>query len=252
MTDLKDPKAKHIRYMDFVSYKPKANADPLASRPASRPVAKPKPVEKVHSVADQIPPKGIHKPVSHPERAPKIETSNTVSVKRREEKPYISRTPATSRDLYAEAIDPNAKQASNAKKDDLALKASAALSGGAGFASARTPDNNAYSLGGKSPFLPNYTIDKRPLSNSVPAKKRDNYEKLSFLGVNEESTSRKNIYDKSEKPLAKSDQKAKKSKTVKVIDDTKKKRGVPTWLIIIITILLGAGVGAGVYFLLPK
>ena len=248
MTDLKDPKAKPVRYMDFVSHKPKANADPLASRPASRPVAKPRPVEKVHSVADQIPPKGLHKTVEHhPERAPKIETSNAVTVKKREEKPYISRTPATSRDLYAAAIDPNAKQAANVKNDDLALKASAALSG-----SAKAPDNNAYSLGGKSPFLSNYTIDKRPLSNSVPTKKRDNYEKLSFLGVNEESTSRKNVYDKSEKPSEKLDQKAKKSKPVKVIDDTKKKRGVPTWLVIIITIILGATVGAGVYFLLPK
>ena len=168
---------KPVRYMDFVSHKPKANADPLASRPASRPVAKPKPVAKVHSVADQIPPKGIHKPVEHhPERAPKIETSNTVSVKKREEKPYISRTPATSRDLYAKAIDPNQPK----ERDDLAIKAAAAISGSAKPAP-KAPDNNAYSLGGKSPFLPNYIVSKRPLSDSVPTKKRDNYEKLSFL-----------------------------------------------------------------------
>lgn len=251
MTDPKEPKAKPVRYMDFVSHKPKANADPLASRPASRPVAKPKPVERVHSVADQIPPKGAQKPVHHPERAPKIETS-TVPVKKREEKPYISRTPATSRDLYAAAIDPNAKKAPNVRNDDLALKASVALSGGAKSASVKSPDNNAYSLGGKSPFLPNYTINKRPLSNSVPSKKQDNYEKLSFLGVSEEPTSHKNIYDKAEPASEKLDKKSKKPKTVKVVDDTKKKRGVPTWLVIIITIILGAAVGAGVYFLLPK
>ncbi|MBR3232681.1 hypothetical protein IKF74_00090 [Candidatus Saccharibacteria bacterium] len=238
---------KPVRYMDFVSHKPKANADPLASRPASRPVAKPKPVAKVHSVADQIPPKGVHKPVEHhPERAPKIETSNTVSVKKREEKPYISRTPATSRDLYAKAIDPNQPK----ERDDLAIKAAAAISGSAKPAP-KAPDNNAYSLGGKSPFLPNYIVSKRPLSDSVPTKKRDNYEKLSFLGVNEEPTSRKNVYDKANK-LDKTPEKGKKAKTVKVIDDTKKKRGVPTWLVIIITIILGAAVGAGVYFLLPK
>ena len=213
---------KPVRYMDFVSHKPKANADPLASRPASRPVAKPKPVEKVHSVADQIPPKGAQKPAQkpvdhHPERTPKIVTTNTVPVKKKEEKPYISRTPAP-------------KPAPKA------------------------PDNNAYSLGGKSPFLPNYSVDKRPLSDSVPTKKRDNYEKLSFLGVDEKSTPRKNVYDKPAEPAEKpeKDKKDKEPKTVKVIDDTKKKRGIPTWLVIILTIILGAAVGAGVYFLLPK
>lgn len=206
---------KPVRYMDFVSHKPKANADPLASRPASRPVAKPKPVEKVHSVADQIPLRGAQKPVEHhPERTPKIETTNTVPVKKREEKPYISRTPAQ-------------KPAPKA------------------------PDNNAYSLGGKSPFLPNYSVDKRPLSDSVPTKKRDNYEKLSFLGVDEKPTPRKNVYDKPAEPAEKPE-KDKRPKTVKVIDDTKKKRGIPTWLVIILTIILGAAVGAGVYFLLPK
>ena len=234
--------------MDFVSHKPKANADPLASRPASRPAAKPAPkVAKVHSVADQIPPKGARKPVDHhPERAPKIETSNVVAVKKREEKPYISRTPATSRDLYAKAIDPN-----QSKEDDLALKVAAVVSNSTKPTTPKAPDNNAYSLGGKSPFLLNYNVNKRPLSDSVPTKKRDNYEKLSFLGVNEEPTSHKNVYNKEEKTSEKP-AKDKKVKTVKVVDDAKKKRGVPTWLVIIITIILGAAVGAGVYFLLPK
>ena len=262
MTDPKEPKAKQpVRYMDFVSHKPRANADPLASRPASRPVTKPAPkVEKVHSVADQIPPKGVHVPAikhaadPHPERKPRIETTSTkVTVRKKEEKPYISRTPATSRDLYAEAIDPNAKKAPNVKNDDLALKASAALSGSTKTAAA-APDNNAYSLGGKSPFLPNYTIDKRPLSDSVPAKKKDSYENLSFLGVSDDPSSRKNVYQKHATPKedAAKDADKPKKKSVKVIDDTKKKRGVPTWLVIIITIILGAAVGAGVYFLLPK
>lgn len=251
MSDPKPKSQKPVRYMDFVSHKPKANADPLASRPASRPVAKPKPVAKVHSVADQIP--AHPKPVeNHPERAPKIETSGPVAVKKREEKPYISRTPATSRDLYAEAIDPNKSASKPVIKDDLALKASAALSGTTKQPAPKAPDNNAYSLGGKSPFLENYVIDKRPLSDSVPAKKKDNFEKLSFLGVSDqEPTHRKNVYQKSES-ASDSSVTPKKSKTVRVIDDTKKKRGIPTWLVILITIILGAAVGTGVYFLLPK
>ena len=221
---------KPVRYMDFVSRKPRANADPLASRPASRPVKKPAPkVAKVHSVSDQIPPK--------------------ITVKKTEQKPYISREPAKSRDLY-----PEPKPAKAKTDDALAIKASATLSGTSKPAEAKAPDNNAYSLGGKSPFLPNYTVDKRPLSNSVPAKKPDaNFEKLSFLGVGEEASSKKNIYEKkSEAKKDKKDKKDKKSKTVRVIDDTKKKRGIPVFVVILLTIILGAAVGAGVYFLLPK
>ena len=248
MTDLKDSKAKPpVRYMDFVSHKPRANADPLASRPASRPVVKPAPMpKKVHSVADQIPPKH--------ETAPALKPEPAIRIKKSEQKPYISRTPASSRDLYADAIDPSKPKPTKLTSkptDDLALKASAALSG-ASRPALKSPDNNAYSLSGKSPFLPNYTIDKRPLSNSVPAKKRDaSYEKLSFLGVGDqpESSHKKNLYTR--KTDAKKTKKEPKP-PVRIIDDTEKKRGVPVWLVIIITILLGAGVGAGVYFLLPK
>ena len=230
MTDSK-PK-KPVRYMDFISRQPEANADPLASRPAPRPAAKPavKP-EKVHSVSDQIPARGAHA------------SASAVVVKKSEAKPLISREPAKSRDLY-----PEPKPVPKPPVDDLAIKASAALSGTSSPA-VKAPDNNAYSLGGKSPFLPNYTIDKRPLSNSVPAKKKDaNFEKLSFLGVSDETPSKKNIY---EKKSAKSTKESEKP-PVKIIDDSGKKRGVPTWLVIIITIILGAAVGAGVYFLLPK
>lgn len=225
---------KPVRYMDFVSHKPRANADPLASRPASRPAGKPaQRVAKAHSVSDQIPPK-----------APQAEPRPEVTVKREAVKPFISREPAKSRDLYPEPKP--------AKADDaLALKASAALSGTSRPAEAKSPDNNAYSLGGKSPFLPNYSVDKRPLSNSVPAKKPDaNFEKLSFLGVGEEPDHKKNVYDKKPASSKKEDKKAKKS--VRVIDDTQKKHGVPVLVVIFITILLGAAVGAGVYFLLPK
>ncbi len=244
MTDLKDPKVKKpVRYMDFVSHKPKANADPLASRPASRPVEKPKPIAKPKSVADQIPAKDAHTPKIVKTKEPEL------VVKKTEQKPYISREPAKSRDLYLEDLE---KSKPAPAKDDLALKASAALSGSSKPAEkpSSAPDGNAYSLGGKSPFLSHYKIDKRPLSNSVPAKKPESYEKLSFLGVNEEPTHHKNIYDKKSSDSAKTDDQSKKS--VRIVDDSDKKRGFPVWAIIIVTILLGAAVGAGVYFLLPK
>ncbi|MBR2587427.1 hypothetical protein IKE71_03610 [Candidatus Saccharibacteria bacterium] len=223
---------KPVRYMDFVGRKPRSSSDPLASRPVMRvaPKTHAPVVKRVASVADQIPAKRAS--VSYP------------TVKRVEEKPLISRQPATSRDLYPDP-KPTAR-----KSDNLALKASAALSG-----SAKPAINSSEK---KSPFLENYTIDKRPLSSSVKKKQEDNFEKLSFLGVSETESPRKNVYDKKPAKKPKKDKKAKSGKpdssekVVKIIDDTGEKRGVPVWAIILITILLGAAVGAGIYFLLPK
>lgn len=241
MSESNPKKKKVVRYMDFISRKPEANSDPLASRPVSRPTPKPK-VEKVKSVADQIPPKGAARPA--------------VSVKKQETKPFISRKPATSRDLYPEekkAEIPKPAPKVEKPMDDLAIKASAAFSGTSQPAE-KAPDNNAYSLGGKSPFLPNYSVDKRPLSNSVPDKKDGKFEKISYLAVNDatqESTRHKNVYKKSEKTDVK-DKDASGDDGIEVIDDIEEKRGIPTWIIIILTIILGAATGAGVYFLLPK
>jgi len=240
---------KPTRYMDFISRKPSENSDPLASRPNSRPVKQPKPiVKKAPSVADQIPAKGAHieKP---PVKAPKSEQE--LVVKKDDDRPLISRKPATSRDLYAESINPDKPKTIIEKPvDDLAIKASAALSGTSQPAE-KTSDGSAYSLNGKSPFLPNYIVDKRPLSNSVPAKRSDGqFEKLSYLGVSDQSADsshRKNVYERAEEPEGVSG-----NETIKIIDDTQKKHGAPTWLIIILTIILGAAAGAGVYFLLPK
>lgn len=241
-----EPKTKKTpRYMDFIGRKPSANADPLASRPKSRPATKPKPVvKKVSSVADQIPPKGAHTvPKPEVKDAPKkVVSTSAVHVEKREEKPYISREPAKSRDLYNDATDPNKRDSKPTEKPEPKAKSNDSA-----------PDNNAYSLGGKSPFITNYNVDKRPLSNSVPAKKKDdNFEKLSFLGVNDtnESGHHKNVYKRDDDSRDKPEKK--KNKTVRIIDDEAEGKGMPIWLIIILTIILGAAVGAGVYFILPK
>ncbi len=236
MSEPNPHKKKTARYMDFISRKPEMNSDPLASRPVPRPAPKPKPkVEKVQSVADQIPQKGAARPA--------------VAVKRQETKPFISRKPATSRDLYPETEPETPKS-----EPKLVKSADGPMT--ATHPTEKTPDNNAYALGGKSPFLPysNYAVDKRPLSNSIPEKKDGDYEKLSFLAVNEwpqKSDRRKNVYKDSKKENPK-DEKAEEKDDVKVVDDFKEKHGLPTWLIIIITIILGAATGAGVYYLLPK
>ena len=215
---------KPVRYMDFIGGSRSSSTDPLISRPVAKKVAE-KPVVKKESPAK-------------------------VTVEKTSEKPMISRKPATSRDLYPTKKPEEKKPVKTTDKpvDNLAKKASDAL---AGRKSPDAPDGNSYSLSGKSPFLPNYTIDKRPLSSSVPEKKKEeNFEKLSFLGVSETSDKpRKNVYEKKEDEKK---GKKKEKKPVKIIDDSDKKSGLPLFVIIILTIILGAAVGAGVYFLLPK
>ena len=212
-------KVKPVRYMDFVGTRRAASTDPLISRPgAKRPPVKPaaKPADK-----------------------------SSVKVEKTAEKPMISRKPATSRDLYP-TKSPAVKPAEKSTEKPAAKPASKKPD---------TPDNNSYSLGGKSPFLPNVSVEKRGLSDSVPDKKPEHFEKVSYLGVNDSSEkSRKNVYDKKEiidlEPESK--KKHKEKKPVKIIDNKEKKSGFPLALIIILTIILGAAVGAGVYFLLPK
>lgn len=243
-----------VRYMDFISRKPSENSDPLASRPETRPVKQPPRVEKTPSVADQIPPKG-----AHIENAPVNKPEPEIAIKKDTEKAFVSREPATSRDLYAEPIDPDkpkTKTESSKSADRLATRASFTLpddSKKKGSASSR--EDNAHSANKKSPFLPHYTVEKRPLSDSVPDKRREGqFEKLSYLGVGEQGSdfTHKNVYKKSDDSSESKSDTRDYEEPVKIIDDEKKKHGVPTWLIILITIILGAGVGAGVYFLLPK
>lgn len=263
MTESKSPKP--VRYMDFVGGRRAASTDPLISRPASR--AAKKPVARPASA-----PKSAQKPAKP---APKPASKTAVAVSK-EAKAFVSRQPATSRDLYPtqkpatksatakpSALAPKSTQKPASKttdqpKDAVARKASAALSGSAKNSSDDAPDNNAYVLGGRSPFLPSYSVDKRPLSSSVKPKETNNFEKLSYLGVSDASSEkpRKNVYEKTpEIELSSADahkKSKKKSKTVKIIDDSDKKSGLPLVIIILLTIILGAAVGAGVYFLLPK
>lgn len=237
-------KPSSARYMDFIGGRRASATDPLISRPVSRPtrelekkvateksLAVPaprslssKPTSKPTPVSIKTTPKPVVKPA--PKSDPKIIKSPT--------KTTASTRPTTS------TLTPS-KPASTPKP--APTKPTPKPS---------TPDNNAYSLGAstKSPFLPSYSVDKRPLSSSVPEKSSaSSYEKLSFLGVNDsaDKTPRKNVYEKKPKP----EKSPKSSRPVKIIDDKEQKSGLPLPVIIIITILLGVATGAGVFFLLP-
>ena len=187
------------RYMDFMGpAQPRparrASGDPLATRPASRAIK-----SSVKSPAT---------PLSNAKPSAKAPVKSSVK--------------------------PPLKTTSPAKaSDDLALKAAAALSGANLKQKSDAPDGNSYSLGGKSPFLSSYNIEKRPLGDKIKEKKVEEIPK-------------KNIYKREE-----SVKKSKKSPTV-IIDEPKKSSGLSTFIIILLTIILGAAVGAGVYFLFFK
>lgn len=89
------------------------------------------------------------------------------------------------------------------------------------------PDAASYTLGGKSPFLTSVTVEKRPLSQSVPSKK--------------------NVYEKAEKPVEKP-----KEPTKIIKKKEKKSSGLWMFLIVILTIILGTLAGAAAFFLLPN
>ena len=94
---------------------------------------------------------------------------------------------------------------------------------------AEAPDASSYTLGGKSPFLTSVTVEKRPLSSSVPPKK--------------------NVYEpkKAEKPAE-----TPKEPTKIIKKKEKKSGGLLMFFIVILTIIRGALAGAAAFFLLPK
>ena len=203
---------KPVRYMDFIGTKrTRKYADPLVSRPKTRPITK-----------------SATKPVSKPAVKPATKLAEKPVSKPASPKAPVSKLP--------EKSVPASRPTVASSSDDISKKASSALS--------RTGTK-------PSPFLKKYSIDKRPLSTSVPKAKDSHFEKISFLGVNSssDSSTTKNVYEKSspEKP----EKKPEKS-PVKIIDTQEKSSGLPIVVIILLTIILGAAVGAGVYFLLPK
>ncbi|MBQ6396027.1 hypothetical protein IJH89_00370 [Candidatus Saccharibacteria bacterium] len=271
--------SSETRYMDFVGRRRSSSTDPLISRPVAKKrgvVSAPSHSPSASRLSTSSAPiRPVSKPVlerSAPAKPSLIKSPaskpSPVRVSSSSEKAFVSRAPSTApRELYpssskADALSAVRSSSSRSVKatkttdrpvDSTAEKASRALSGSARVSGASS---------GKSPFLPSYNIDKRPLSSSVREKKDDNYEKLSFLGVSDASSERprKNVYEKSKKSdlKSKAGEKSKKSeksspkKTVRIIDAPEEKTGLPLPVVMLITILLGAAVGAGVYFLLPK
>ena len=215
--------------MDFVSGRRASSTDPLISRP----VAKRKIVATKPS-SSSAPKKVIKKP-----KVP----SESSSVPKPSKAPVRSTAPAPS----SRASSTPSPKPSVAKPSKLSEDSQKKLP--------EVPDNNLYTLGGKSPFLASYNVDKRPLSSSVPKDNKKNFEKVKFDAEKaiklEDSLPKKNLYEKKSASTPE-EKKKKRAEEVVVIDEEDKKSGIPTIIIALLTIILGAAAGVGIYFLLPK
>ncbi len=108
---------------------------------------------------------------------------------------------------------------------------------------APAPDNNKYSIAGQSPFfLKSVTVEKRPLSNSAP-RRSVAPEGTLYERPNTDPVSKKNHYD------AKPPKETKKSVPTKptVIIPASRRSHAPFIFLLILTIILGAAVGAFIY-----
>lgn len=115
---------------------------------------------------------------------------------------------------------------------------------------ATAPDNNRYALGERSPFfLKSVNVEKRPLSEGPVRTARPTIDRLgiqpNFADEPEltDRKKRKNTYSKRQKKVAKS--KAASKPTV-IIPNSRRSKA-PLVFLIILTIILGAAVGAAAY-----
>lgn len=109
------------------------------------------------------------------------------------------------------------------------------------------PDNNRYALGGESPFLRSVNVEKRPLSSS-PGKFNPKVERSIAARAAETSKpaakpGRKNRYEKKTAPAPHQELPVRPT----VIVPSNRRSKAPLVFLILITIILGAAVGAAVY-----
>lgn len=106
---------------------------------------------------------------------------------------------------------------------------------------AKPVDNNRYALGGQSPFITTVNVEKRPLSDNIS----HDHPKIERPKVPEKETklSRKNVYTKKSKTETKRDLPTPPT----VIVPSSRRSKVPLFFLVLLTIILGAAVGAAAY-----
>lgn len=107
------------------------------------------------------------------------------------------------------------------------------------------PDNNRYALGGESPFLKSVNVEKRPLSDS-PHKFNPKVERKALPASVDSSApakGRKNHYAKKSVPAPHQELPSRPT----VIIPSNRRSKAPLVFLVLLTIILGAAVGAAVY-----
>ncbi len=120
------------------------------------------------------------------------------------------------------------------------------------FSKQLEPDANRYALGGQSPFLKSVNVEKRPLSGE--GAHLNTSKKLSNGAAGEATqssakVSRKNVYPKKSTPEKSNTKSARRDAPSRptVIVPSSHRSKAPLFFLIIITVILGAAVGAAAY-----
>lgn len=108
----------------------------------------------------------------------------------------------------------------------------------------RAADNNRYALGGDSPFLKSVNVEKRPLSAN--AKPRPVAAPVEKSKSNKGRGARKNVYAK-KGHRSDSDLRRELPERPTVIIPASRRSKVPLFILIVVTVILGAVVGAAAY-----
>lgn len=215
--------AHHGYYMDFVAKRPVAST-PIA-KPIARPVAKPlaQPVRPVaRPVAHPVAHSDIMRPAAQVRRPVTARPANQGIAQQLQQRQQVAQSK-----VAAPAVKPVAKPAVKPAAKPSPVKPAATPE------VAKAPNANNYSLGGRSPFMINTKVDKRPLGTNIP----------------ETSThallSTRNTYSQKD-PSTTKRHKAQKH----IVTESPKKHSGWLWTLLVIAIIAaGAGLGYLAYIL---
>ena len=189
---------------------------------------------------------------------------------------HLSIPAPSSVDIYADEPKPSPAKVQSAKNAETGLGvvrdyrphgdslnnshiAEQPVASGHGSRDESAPDNNRYTLGGQSPFLKTVQVEKRPLSDGPVYGRSENGGTLYNAPKAEPRSAKKNVYEKKAPKKVKPKKSKKTPKSDKnvlrqdiptrptVIIPPSRRGHAPLLLLLLLTVILGATVGALAY-----
>ncbi|MCL1840002.1 hypothetical protein FWF89_03360 [Candidatus Saccharibacteria bacterium] len=154
-----DGDEKHVITKRMEAEEEGVEASEMHVKPQSKPAKRGRYMDMVHPTSDMRPPSrnySVSKEIEAPEE---IETESVKEEVEEEDEPEFGVIEDVNKDLEAEADFVSKPEAMK----DLPEKEEFE-----DFDDEEEPDANNYSLGGKSPFIPDAKVEKRPLGDYVP------------------------------------------------------------------------------------